>query len=98
MNTIEEGRTMQAEKFFHLDCNQVIPECEFQCSRCIQEIFAVIGSMEGVADVSMGKKIEISGVVVQYDSETTTVDNLMKAFGKLPAFYRGRFVPTVLDV
>lgn len=88
---------MQVQKFFHLDCNPVIPEWGYKCSRCIQEIYAVLGRMDGVMDVSTGNQGEISGIVVRYDSEITTDDNLMKAFSRLPSFYRGRFVPKVLD-
>lgn len=88
---------MQVQKFFHLDCNPVIPECGYQCSRCIQEIYSVLGSMEGVMDVSTGNRGKISGIVVRYDSVTTTDDNLLKEFSRLPSFYRGHFVPKALD-
>jgi len=88
---------MLLQKFFHLDCGQVIQECGFQCDRCIQEIRSVLGAMPGVSDVSMGKHGEISGIVVQFDSETIGVHDLMNALSGLPSFYQGFFVPKVLD-
>ena len=88
---------MRVQKFFHLDCQPVIAECAYQCSRCIQEIRAVMGAMDGVLDVSMGKHGQVAGIIVQYETETTTDDTLMEAFRRLPSFYHGRFVPKVLD-
>jgi len=88
---------MRVQKFFHLDCQPVIPECAYKCSRCIKEIRDVIGAMDGVLEVSTGKHGQIAGVVVQYESDKTTDENLLKAFGQLPSFYRGRFIPKVLD-
>lgn len=89
---------MQVQKFFHLDCNPVIPECGYQCEKCIQEILFVFRGKDGVLEISAGKRGEISGIVVQYDSEKTTEDHLMNAFSRLPSFYKGFFVPKVLDV
>jgi len=80
---------MHVQKFFHLDCNPIIPECGYQCPKCIQEIRDVLGGMGGVLEVSMSKRGEISGIVVRYDSEITGDENLMKTFGELPSFYRG---------
>jgi len=88
---------MLATNFFHLNCNPVIPECGFQCGKCIQEIFFVIKKMPGVAEVSSGKHGEISGIIVQYDSEAISIDDLLNAFRKLPSFYQGFFVPEVLE-
>jgi len=33
---------MLVQKFFHLDCNSVIPECGHRCARCIEEIRSVL--------------------------------------------------------
>jgi hypothetical protein len=87
---------MLKERFFHLDCNPVIPECGYKCAKCINEIRSVVGSRDGVFEVSLGKRGEISGIVVKYDSERTSDDKVLNEFRKLPSFYRGRFVPSVL--
>jgi hypothetical protein len=89
---------MRVQKFFHLDCSPIIPECGYQCDKCIQEIFSVLKRTDGVLEVSTGKHGETSGIVVQSDSETTADDNLMTVFRRLPSFYRGRFIPKILDV
>jgi hypothetical protein len=88
---------MLAQNFFHLDCNPVIPECRYQCDKCVQEILSVLKGLHGVSEVSMGKHGEISGIVVQYDSAASSIGDLMNAFGRLPSFYKGRFVPKALD-
>ncbi|MFH1070053.1 MAG: hypothetical protein V1794_10590 [Candidatus Glassbacteria bacterium] len=44
-----------------------------------------------------GKRGEISGIVVQYDSEVISTDDLLNAFRGLPTFYQGFFVPEVLE-
>ncbi len=86
-----------ADRFFHLDCNSVIPECGYKCARCINEIRSVLGSRGGVSEVSLGKRGEISGIVVKYDPEITSDDRLLDELRKLPSFYKGRFVPKVLE-
>ncbi len=88
---------MRVQKFFHLDCGPIIPECGYQCDQCIQEILSVLKRTDGVLEVSTGKHREISRIVVQYDSEMTADDNLMTVFRGLPSFYRGRFIPKILE-
>jgi len=88
---------MLEQKFFHLDCHPVIPECRFQCARCIQEIRTVLKGMAGVSEVSISKHGEVSGVAVAFDSEIIRVADLLNALGKLPSFYKGFFVPTLIE-
>ena len=33
-----EDKTMHSRSAFHLDCTPVIPECGFECAKCIQEM------------------------------------------------------------
>jgi hypothetical protein len=87
---------MIVETFFHLDCNPVIPECGYQCSRCIAEIRSVLGSCRGVSEVALGKRSGASGILVKHDAAAISAEELLTAFGSLPSFYRGRFVPQVL--
>ena len=87
---------MLVKNFFHLDCNSIIPECGFKCDKCIQEILSVFKKMPGVAEVSTGQHGEISGIVVQYESEAISTAALLDTFGGLPSFYRNHFIPQVL--
>ena len=88
---------MTVERFFHLDCNAVIPECGYKCARCIAEIHSVLGTKSGVSQVTLGKRGETSGIVVKHDAEAISAQELLNVFSSLPSFYRGRFVPQVLD-
>jgi len=40
---------------------------------------------------------EGDGVVVEHDVSVIAVDQLLDIFRNLPPFYRGRFIPTVLE-
>ncbi len=88
---------MIVEKFFHLDCSPVIPECGYKCARCITEIRSVLGSQSGVSEVTLGKRGETSGIVVKHDTEAISVEDLLNVLCNLPSFYRGRFIPQVLE-
>ena len=88
---------MLVQSFFHLDCNPVIPECGFQCAKCVEEIQSVLTALDGVCEVSRGKRGETDGIVVQYDSEAIGSDDLVNTLRTLPSFYKGRFVPSLLD-
>ena len=41
---------------------------------------------------AMGEREGTSGISVEYESETTTGDQLIGVVNTLPSFYRGRFV------
>jgi hypothetical protein len=85
------------ETFFDLDCSSVIPECGYQCDKCIREAVSVSGAVPGVSDVSMGRHEGVSGIVVRYHSTVTGIEQLMAALRQLPSFYKGRFAPRVLE-
>ncbi len=82
--------------FFHLDCVPVIPECGYQCDKCVREILSVLERTKGIQGASMGMRGEISGIVVDYDPETTDENRLTAVLGGLPSFYKGKFIPHVL--
>jgi copper chaperone CopZ len=87
---------MTARSAFHLDCTPIIPECEFQCPRCVQEIEAVVGRMPGVTRVYLDSAGETAKMIVEHDPSQTTVQRLLETFAGLPSFYTGRFVPELL--
>jgi hypothetical protein len=88
---------MMTKKFFHLDCRPVIPQCGFQCMRCIEEILTVFRATPGVSEVTTGKHGEISGIIVHYDDQAISLTDLLNAFSKLPSFYTEHFIPVVLN-
>ncbi len=87
---------MNTRTAFDIDCNPVIPECEYACPKCIQEIEAALGSMDGVSKVYMGEGPEEGTVFVEHDPVVASVDELIEAFGVLPSFYDGFFVATAI--
>jgi hypothetical protein len=84
--------------FFHLDCNQIIPECGYQCNKCIQEIRSILEAKHGILDVSLRKHKDISVIAVEYDSEIIDIKDLLKEFERLPSFYAGFFMPKLIEV
>jgi copper chaperone CopZ len=89
---------MRVATFLHLDCAPVIPECGYQCASCIQEIQSVLGRIHGVCEVSLGEREGTSGIIVQYESETATDDQLIGVVNTLPSFHRGRFVASAVEL
>jgi copper chaperone CopZ len=87
---------MTTRTAFDIDCNPVIPECEFACPKCIQEIEVTLTSKDGVSEVSMGEGAEEGKVFVEHDPAVASVDQLIEAFGMLPSFYDGFFVASAI--
>ena len=81
---------------YDLDCNPVIPECGFNCSKCIEEIETTLTSMDGVHKVYMEGGTEDGNLIVEHDPAIASVDRLIEAFKMLPSFYEGFFIPTVI--
>ena len=84
---------MNSQSAFHLDCSPIIAECGFKCAKCIKEMESVFGKIKGVSKFYR----EGDGVVVEYDSAMVTVAQLIDVFKGLPSFYRGFFIPTVIE-
>ena len=82
---------------FHLDCNPIIPECGFECAKCVQEIQSVLGEMQGVDKSYLEGEGEDTRLIVEHDPNLATVEELMDAFRRLPSFYKGFFVPELLE-
>ena len=87
---------MNTRTAFDVDCNSVIPECEFACPKCIQEIESTLTSKDGVSKVYEGEGAEEGKVFVEHDPAVATVDQLIEAFKMLPSFYDGFFVATAI--
>jgi len=84
---------MNSRSVFHLDCTAVIPECGFKCAKCIKEMESVFGKIKGVTKFYR----EGDGVVIEHDSGIVTAEQLMDIFKTLPSFYKGFFIPTVIE-
>ncbi|MHC4616896.1 MAG: cation transporter [Planctomycetota bacterium] len=84
---------MMTGSAFHVDCSGVIPECEFKCAKCVQEIQSVLGEMEGVEECYA----EGEGIVVQHDPSKVSVEDLIEMLGRLPSFYKGFFAAKLFE-
>jgi hypothetical protein len=81
---------------FDLDCNPVIPECGFECPKCIQEIESTFTGVQGVSKVYMEGEGKEQKLIVEHDLDMVTVEQLLDIFKGLPSFYEGFFIPTVI--
>ena len=47
---------MSESSAIDVDCSELIPECGFECSKCIEEIKDVLVSVEGVTRAHMERR------------------------------------------
>ena len=87
---------MITRSVFHLDCYSIIPACQFQCAKCIQEMQSVLGEIDGVEKFYTRDKAENMKFIVEHDPSKVTVERLVETFERLPSFYKGLFVPKLL--
>lgn len=83
---------MNTRSFFHLDCTAVIPECGFDCNKCVKEIESVLSKTQGVCKFYR----EGDGIAVEHDQSIVTVEQLISIFKRLPSFYEGFFIPKLI--
>ena len=88
---------MITRSVFHLDCYSIIPGCQFQCAKCIQEIRSTLGEVDGVEKFYTRDKAENMKFIVDHDPSKVTVEHLVETFEHLPSFYKGFFVPKLLE-
>ena len=82
---------------FDLDCNRIIPECECKCGKCLQEMRSIFEAMQGVTRLYTEGSGKDTRIIVEHDSCTVTLRELMETFGRLPSFHKGSFVPRLLQ-
>ncbi len=87
---------MNSRSAFDLDCNPVIPECGFECPKCIQEIESTLTAIHGVSKVYMEGEGQEQELIVEHDPTTATAEQLIDVFKGLPTFYAGFFIPTLI--
>jgi copper chaperone CopZ len=83
---------MISRSMFQIDCTGVIPECGFECAKCVQEIGSSLTGMKGVGKFYTDGE----GVTVEYDAETVTAEQLKDVLKGLPSFYESHFVPSIV--
>lgn len=83
---------MISRSVFQIDCTGVIPECGFECARCVQEIGSSLTGMKGVGKIYTDGE----GVTIEHDSEAVTAEQLKEVLKRLPSFYERHFVPTMV--
>ena len=86
------AETVTSRTAFHLDCTPVIPACGFKCAKCIEEMKAVFGGIQGVSAFYR----EGDGVVVEHDASVIAVHQLLDIFRGLPSFYQNHFIPSLM--
>ncbi len=74
----------------------MIPECGFECPKCIQEIESTLPGVQGVSKVYMEGEGKEQKLIVEHDLDMVTVEQLLDIFKDLPSFYEGFFIPTVI--
>jgi copper chaperone CopZ len=88
---------MNSRSAFDLDCTAMIPDCGFKCSKCIQEIESTLTSIQGISKVYIEKDGEEQNLIVEHDAGMVTVKQLIDILKGLPSFYKGFFIPTVIE-
>jgi hypothetical protein len=63
----------------------------------VQEIQSVLGEIEGVAKSYIEDEEAGARLIVEHDPSKVTVEQLMDALRRLPSFYKGFFVPELLE-
>jgi copper chaperone CopZ len=87
-----ENKEMNTRSFFHLDCTSVIPECGFECDKCVKEIESVLSNIKGVNKSYR----EGEGILVEHDPDIISAEKLIGIFKRLPSFYKGFFIPKLM--
>ncbi len=83
---------MISRSVFQIDCTGVVPECGFECAKCVQEIGLSLIRMKGVGNFYTDGE----GVTVEYDAEKVTAEQLKDVLKGLPSFYESHFVPSII--
>ena len=88
---------MEKRSVFDIDCNPVIPECEFQCPKCIQEIESTLTGVEGVSKVYLDDEENEARLVVEHDPAVVSAEQIINVLKTLPSFYEGFFIPILTE-
>ncbi len=81
---------------FHLDCTALLPDCRFECARCLQEIRSVFTQIPGVDGLQMEGQGAQARLIVAHDPSRVTAEELVDLLKRLPSFHKAFFIPTLL--
>ena len=87
---------MNIRSAFDLDCTALIPDCGFNCPKCIQEIESTLTAIHGVSKVYIEAEGQEQKLIVEHDPTAATLEQLIDAFKCPPSFYEGFFIPTLI--
>jgi hypothetical protein len=86
---------MSCRTAFHLDCTPMIPDCGFECDKCVAEIVSTLTRMQGVSRTYRDDEAAEARIIVEHNPTQVAVEDLTDALKSLPSFHEGCFVPTV---
>lgn len=87
----------RVEFVFDVDCNEIIPECGFQCDRCISELKTTFEKIEDVFSFRTEEEGKGTKIIIDHDRDKVSLDQLMSAFRRLPSYHTAKFEPTLLS-
>ena len=82
---------------FEIDCHAVITECGYQCDECIREMENTFQKIKGVTNFYIEKEGELQLVVIEYEPQEVSVEQLMQTFRQLPSRFKGFFKPILYN-
>jgi copper chaperone CopZ len=88
---------MEKRSVFDIDCNSVIPECEFECPKCIEEIESTLIGVDGIGRVYLDDEENEAKLIVEHDPAIVSVEKIIDILKTLPSFYEGFFVPIFME-
>lgn len=91
------GKVKRFEFVFDVDCNDIIPECGFQCGRCVSELVTTFEKIEGVFSFHTEEDDKSTKIIIDHDRDKVSLDQLMSVFRRLPSHQKAKFEPTLLS-
>ncbi len=91
------GKVKRFEFVFDIDCNDIIPECGFQCGRCVSELVTTFEKIEGVFSFHTEEDGKGTKIIIDHDRDKVSLDQLMSVFRRLPSQHKAKFEPTLLS-
>jgi len=88
---------MEKRSVFDINCDSVIPECEFQCPKCIEEIKSTLTDVEGVSKAYLDDEDNEARLVVEHNPAVVSVEQIIDVLKTLPSFYEGFFIPILTE-
>jgi hypothetical protein len=88
---------MEKRSVFDINCDSVIPGCEFQCPKCIEEIVSTLTGVEGVSKAYLDDEDNEARLVVEHNPAVISVEQIIDILQTLPSFYEEFFIPILTE-